>query len=413
MLLFNAALIPRLLLCCLFLLVPPAGAELKPRVILLNGTGSVGKTSIARVLERTLDHAVFLSEEMLVFDAYRELMKQQHLKPSKPLNNLGEFLTYRQSLPVAAAAGLRRSFKEKGEAFMREDARRLLQHFTAEGKDVVIDRAMWEPEDFREWEEDTRGLSVFHVIVYCPLKDLLEHIQARNAGADPAEHRDPILPFEVFFHMYVRQLEPSREPVDVLYRQRTIDELRHAVAYNAAYRSDRKLLPSDGFVEDCLKKVQLDAHERVSIAPFFAYDLMVNTGLMTSAECAARIKAELQLRQAREKKRAKPGTAPQVSIWLTKFVKEGPPGRVAPHVAAPGQRPRSRRSEPPRGTNPRSWAKPCCSELTARLSRHSRILHPAPERCSYPWSPPSPSAIRDSPRESCPSPAPVRPAHPR
>ena len=43
-------------------------------VILLNGTGSAGKSSIGRELEQTMDNAVFVSEELLQHNVFSTIL---------------------------------------------------------------------------------------------------------------------------------------------------------------------------------------------------------------------------------------------------------------------------------------------------------------------------------------------------
>jgi hypothetical protein len=52
---------------------------------------------------------------------------------------------------------------------------------------------MWRPEQLDEWRQETDGLSVFHVVVYCPRDVLLERMNQQNSSSDVSAHRDPRL----------------------------------------------------------------------------------------------------------------------------------------------------------------------------------------------------------------------------
>lgn len=284
-----------LALFLLFVLTALAQAKKPPGVLLLlDGTGSAGKSSIGRELERSLDHSVFLSEELLVFNAYNHLIRQHKLQPPQPLHNLGELLRYRQTLPAATEAALKQEFKSTGEAFMKRDTRRLIRQILGQGHHtIILDNTLWQPELVRQWQEDTRDYNTFHVIVYCPLKKLLKHIQTRNLSPETYEHRDVALPLEMYFSMYRPAGPKTRRVIDTLERNAVVRDLRNCFAYQKSLTGQNT---PDSLLQSYLRRSHLDTRAKVKIAPFFDYDLIVNTGTSSPSDCAKEIQSMLYSR---------------------------------------------------------------------------------------------------------------------
>lgn len=269
-------------------------------VVLLNGTGSAGKSSIGRELARTLDNAVFLSEELLVFNAYSHLLRQRHMQPPHELKDIDDLMEYRRTLPAEQEAALRRDFRQSGDDLIRRDMRRLIQLYGGEGKDIVIDNSMWTPEQLDEWREATQDYPTMNVVVYCSLNVLLEHIQKRNLSPLEYEHRDVAMPLEMFFSIY-RPVEDHE--IDQLERESVKQTLARALAYKRERDPNWEKDDSE-LIQDYLQRLELDRNETVKIAPFFDYDVVVNTGTQSPAECAAVIKRMLLLRHAALDRRA-------------------------------------------------------------------------------------------------------------
>jgi len=281
-----------LVLLLLLVLCALANAKKPPGVlVLLDGTGSAGKSSIGRELESSLHDAVFLNEELLVFNAYNELLSKHKLQPTRPLHNLGELIRYRQSLPAAAEAALKQEFKSTGEAFMKRDTRRLIRQILDQGQHtIILDNTLWQPKLVHEWQEETRGYNTLHVIVYCPLKNLLDHIQSRNLSPESYEHRDVVLPLEMYFSMYRPAGPKTRRVIDTLDRTSLVRDLRKCFAYQKTLTGQDTPI---SLLQSYLHRSHLDTQQKVKTAPFFDYDLVVNTGTSSPRACAKEIKIML------------------------------------------------------------------------------------------------------------------------
>ncbi|ODT78703.1 hypothetical protein ABS71_01650 [bacterium SCN 62-11] len=276
----------RLLFFFVFLCAPALARDLPPVLLLLNGTGSAGKSSIGRVLEKSLAHATFLSEEKLVFLAYLDILRQKGLKPPRPLHNLADLMAYRATLPAAMESSLRREFRSRGQAYIQQDTRRGIELAARQGYEfIVLDNTLWKPEHVAEWREQSSRYRAFHVVVYCPLASLLEHVRARNLSPRLYEHRDLEMPLEMYFSMYPPVGEDASRFVDRLERQQLERDLQACSLYQKSLQ---------GRALDCRQYLSLlGERSEVKIAPFFSYDLMVNTAATSSEACAAEIRAGL------------------------------------------------------------------------------------------------------------------------
>lgn len=281
-----ACSLSRLLILLCFLCAPALARDLPPVLLLLNGTGSAGKSSIGRVLEKSLNHATFLSEEKLVFQAYQDILRQKGLKPPHPLRNLSDLMSYRATLPAAVESSLRREFRQRGQLFIQQDTRRSIELAARQGYEfIVLDNTLWKPEHVSEWNQQSSRYRVFHVVVYCPLSSLLEHVRSRNASPRTYEHRDLEMPLAMYFAMYPPVAEDAARYIDRLERGQLERDLQACSLYQKAL---------SGQALDCRHYLDLvGARKEIKIAPFFAYDLMVNTAAHSSDACAAEIRAGL------------------------------------------------------------------------------------------------------------------------
>lgn len=122
----------------------------RAHAILLNGTSSSGKTTLARALQRTLSEpALYLSNDSFIFMAPDHALKDDHVRPQVLLPLLSAF---HRSLPLVVACGY----------------------------PVIIDHVI----ERRDWMEEIaralHGFDVFFVKVECPLAELERREIARG-----------------------------------------------------------------------------------------------------------------------------------------------------------------------------------------------------------------------------------------
>ena len=111
----------------LWLLPGQLAARCCPGVILLlNGTGSAGKSSFGRALEDSLGHSVFLSEELRVLGVYQQLLVRTHLQPPAPIVNIRQMIEYVRALPPPDEAVFRGAVRENSDRLMKHETHRLI-----------------------------------------------------------------------------------------------------------------------------------------------------------------------------------------------------------------------------------------------------------------------------------------------
>lgn len=273
-----------LLLLLILLTLPALARDLPPVLLLLNGTGSAGKSSIGRTLEKSLRHCTFLSEERLVLAAYSDILREKHLQPARPLHDIPELMSYRAKLPAPIQAGLKKAFRERGQDFIRQETRRQVELAARQGYDfILLDNTLWKPEQVEEWQRQALGYRAFHVVVYCPLGSLLAHVKTRNQSPQRFEHRDLALPLEMYFSMYPATTDPN--PIDCLEREQVARDLLECSAYQQSLTGQPANFQN-----------YLQTDPSINIAPFFKYDMSVNTGRNSPEECAQQICQELRNR---------------------------------------------------------------------------------------------------------------------
>jgi chloramphenicol 3-O-phosphotransferase len=273
-----------LLLLLILLTLPVLARDLPPVLLLLNGTGSAGKSSIGRALQKELRHSIFLSEERLVLAAYLDILREKHLQPARALHDIPELMSYRASLPARSQAGLKQAFRKRGQEFIRQETRRQVDLAARQGYDfILIDDTLWKPEQVQQWQRLALGYRAFHVVVYCPLSSLLEHVKTRNQSIYRFEHRDLALPLEMYFSMY--PATNATNPIDFLEREQVARDLQECSVYQQSLTGQ----PADF-------SFYLQTSPTLKIAPFFEYDMAVNTGRNSPEECVRQICAELRSR---------------------------------------------------------------------------------------------------------------------
>lgn len=167
-------------------------------VIMLNGTSSAGKSSIARDLQKALvpDKIEILSIDIIFYEVAREMIAELG-HPVDPDQSWEELCA---SLPE----NLELSEKDMVPRAEKKLYEKVKKH-TAEDTYVIIDAVMCKPQHAEVWAQKLQGLDVQNVLVYCTPSKLLEHVIQRNKGPQEEEHRPLTQPFFQFFSMFAIQ----------------------------------------------------------------------------------------------------------------------------------------------------------------------------------------------------------------
>ncbi len=143
------------------------------QVILLNGSSSAGKTTLARMLQQLLD----APWQLISLDQFRDGLPARFRGLNSPDGTPGA--RGLNVLPVDA--GIERvtaiRFGDVGER-MLQGMRRAVAAYAREGGNVIVDDLLFEKAFLLDYLEALRGLEVTFVGVRCPL----EVVNAREAS---------------------------------------------------------------------------------------------------------------------------------------------------------------------------------------------------------------------------------------
>jgi chloramphenicol 3-O phosphotransferase len=151
--------------------LPPGG-----RIVLLNGTSSSGKTSLAKAMQNAA-RSQYLH---LQLNAFRDMEPVGYFNPAQP-----------ELVALRVAALCRAMYAAVLE-------------FAAHGQDIIFDHVL-SPDAWRYFFEDFEGVESLHLIgVHCPIEELARRERARGdrePGLAQSQigsvHRDRSYDFEV------------------------------------------------------------------------------------------------------------------------------------------------------------------------------------------------------------------------
>ena len=149
------------------------------RIILLNGSSSAGKTTLAITLQQLLPDPW----HHIALDQFRDGMGGRYRGLNSPAGTPGA----RGLNVVPVAHGNDRvtevRFGDLGKQVLR-GMRRAIAAFAAEGNNVIIDDLMFEPAFLFDYVEALTGFDVLFVGVRCPI-DVVNAREARRPGRFP------------------------------------------------------------------------------------------------------------------------------------------------------------------------------------------------------------------------------------
>ncbi len=149
------------------------------RIILLNGSSSAGKTTLAITLQQLLPDPW----HHIALDQFRDGMGGRYRGLNSPPGTPGA----RGLNVVPVAHGNERvtevRFGDLGKQVLR-GMRRAIAAFAAEGNNVIIDDLMFEPAFLFDYVEVLAGFDVLFVGVRCPI-DVVNAREAKRPGRFP------------------------------------------------------------------------------------------------------------------------------------------------------------------------------------------------------------------------------------
>ena len=149
------------------------------RVILLNGSSSAGKTTLAQMLQQILPEPW----QLISLDQFRDGLPARFRGLNSPVGTPGA-----RGLNITPVEGDGRRvtairFGDVGERMLR-GMRRAVAAFARDGGNVIVDDLLLDQAYVRDYVESLRGLSVTFVGVRCPL-DVVNAREAARPGRFP------------------------------------------------------------------------------------------------------------------------------------------------------------------------------------------------------------------------------------
>jgi chloramphenicol 3-O phosphotransferase len=228
------------------------------RIVLLNGTSSAGKSSLAEVLVRDSTNAF----EVVSFDDFHRSYRKEHGIVRFSPQQYQEFLV-----------ALYRHAKSRSDA----------------GRHVIIDTVEFEL-GYDRYCEILNCSNTIKAVVYCPLDQILKRIDKRNSAPDPSGNRPVLLSFQQFLQMY----KPQTSPDELIVERTTASRIRSALAEAGKKAGDRKRY--EALYSQYVKVFGIDRDREIVIVPRRKYDLVINTRANTKRENARRLDGYLNRR---------------------------------------------------------------------------------------------------------------------
>lgn len=261
----------------IFYLILPSTLQAQGTIVIINGTSSAGKTSITKELQKIYgDSYVFVNA-----DNFYDIYTVEH--PTQKPESL----------------------------YMCESFNALLLHvkqLSLNGKNVFAD--IVQSDD--QYEHDFSILKcdkLVKILVYCPLDVIVEHVEKRNTSGDKKEKRTISQAVAQFKDIYKIQESAADMIIDYIPTSRinralqvAMQEINQYIKTEIYLDSPWKLTQKEAeqergkwklFANQFIEQFQLDTHEKIALAPKHSWDLVLNTKISSSAECADAIKKYL------------------------------------------------------------------------------------------------------------------------
>lgn len=250
------------------------------KIILLNGTSSAGKSSIARYLQALLDTS---SSIMNIDDYMRNELTTKATELDIALSS-GKWRTWWEDLQLI----LKQLPPKEKEAYFNSCLIRFYEHIkqqVTEGKTVIVDMVLEDTDDFLEI---LGHLPRITVLIYAPLTTILKHVTSRNESNRAYEQRALAIALHHFSVLYRPKQSDTDSVVDTIH----IEDVKNCgeLLRQEGYWAKEKI---NTFVNDFINQFFNNNKEAVSITPVLNYDMVINTGHHSSQACAREIAKQL------------------------------------------------------------------------------------------------------------------------
>lgn len=261
----------------------------KNTVIVLNGTSSAGKSSIAHALQNAFypEKIEVLSIDTVFYEVARKYIEEQgyDVDPNKNFTEL--------------CASLPETFEIDGDRLLPRAETELFERvkkYAQTDNYVIVDAVINNAKEAEKWTQVLETLSVYHILVYCAPNKLLERLMQRNHSNIVEEHRGLAQPFEQFFDMYRVQKQEAL-PIDEINVLELDDLIQNNIVKKEPMMQAEDQTEAQRALEVYKKKFLNTDAETIKIVPedFIVFDCVVNSSILSSQECAQQIIEKLNL----------------------------------------------------------------------------------------------------------------------
>ncbi len=152
-------------------------------VILLNGTSSAGKTTLARALQHVLSEPF----QHIALDQFRDGLPDRYRGMNAPDQTPGARGLNVVPVDVRGERVTAIQFGDVGESMLR-GMRRAIAAFAREGNNVIVDDILFTPDYLGDYRDALDGIPVWFVAVRCAL-DVLDVRESSRPGRFPGTAR--------------------------------------------------------------------------------------------------------------------------------------------------------------------------------------------------------------------------------
>ena len=233
-------------------------------VVIINGTTSVGKTTLIKELMKSMSDRF----KVLDLDSFMNSYIVEH--------------PYEEQINTLTSEKEKKLFEEKYYRTLFDNFYVMIQREALSRKDILVDTVMFHEEN-ESISKILDGIPTIRILVYCPLDVSVARVKERNKLGIEKEKRGEFQPIEQYMMIYTAQTKPSEQVLDTV-TSKDIKQLFRAVIDRTTRElpDDQKVKTAEitKKLEDDYKKFvqqfKLDDQEQVAVVSQDPYDLMVD-----------------------------------------------------------------------------------------------------------------------------------------
>ncbi len=224
-------------LFCSLLLITTIWAEsiqTKGRLIVLDGTSSAGKSSVARHLKQKLlkqTKTAFSYESLDDFNDRKaeQEAKEEEAKKQQTASKAERSDETERSLPEdsdnddeksASASSSKSSDDDDDDEDSQADYLQYIKDLSESGKNVIGDTVLRDEQDIKEYKTIIgKGDNIICAMVYCPAAEITRRVEARNLSGNKDEERTYYQAIAQIPDMFTLTSKPTDQTIDAINKQ--------------------------------------------------------------------------------------------------------------------------------------------------------------------------------------------------